>query len=194
MLRIGLTGGIGSGKSLVASVLEQMGYPVFYSDQEAKALYDTHQTLKVELIELIGAGLYDQTGFNKGLLSRAIFENPALKGKIESLVHPKVRAAFEEWAAKQSTELVFNEAAILFETGAYLQFDATILVSAPVELRLQRVVSRDGLSIQEIEKRIQTQWPDEQKKLLADFIIENDGRAILKQIESIVVELLKDKN
>lgn len=194
MLRIGLTGGIGSGKSLVASVLEQMGYPVFYSDQEAKALYDTHQTLKAELIELIGAGLYNQTGFNKGLLSRAIFENPALKGKIESLVHPKVRAAFEEWAAKQSTELVFNEAAILFETGAYLQFDATILVSAPVELRLQRVVSRDGLSIQEIEKRIQTQWPDEQKKLLADFIIENDGRAILKQIESIVVELLKDKN
>ncbi len=194
MLRIGLTGGIGSGKSMVASILEHMGYPVFYSDLEAKALYDTHQTLKAELIELIGAGLYDQTGFNKGLLSRAIFENPALKEKIESLVHPKVRAAFEEWAAKQSTELVFNEAAILFETGAYLQFDATILVSASVELRLQRVVSRDGLSIQEIEKRIQTQWSDEQKKLLADFIIENDGRAILKQIESIVVELLKDKN
>ena len=78
MLRIGLTGGIGSGKSLVASVLEQMGYPVFYSDQEAKALYDTHQTLKAELIELIGAGLYNQTGFNKGLLSRAIFENADL--------------------------------------------------------------------------------------------------------------------
>jgi dephospho-CoA kinase len=189
MLRIGLTGGIGSGKSLVASVLEQMGYPVFYSDQEAKALYDTHQTLKAELIELIGAGLYNQTGFNKGLLSRAIFENPALKGKIESLVHPKVRAAFDQWAAKQSTELVFNEAAILFETGAYLQFDATILVSAPVELRLQRVVSRDGLSIQEIEKRIQTQWSDEQKKLLADFIIENDGRAILKQIEVVLLQL-----
>ena len=127
--------------------------------------------------------------FKKDVLIHAIFENPALKEKIESLVHPKVRAAFEEWAAKQSTELVFNEAAILFETGAYLQFDATILVSAPVELRLQRVVSRDGLSIQEIEKRIQTQWPDEQKKLLADFIIENDGRAILKQIEAVLLQL-----
>ncbi len=194
MLRIGLTGGIGSGKSLVASVLEQMGYPVFYSDREAKALYDTHQVLKTELIALIGAELYNPTGFKKDILIQAIFENPALKEKIESLVHPKVRAVFEQWAAQQSTELVFNEAAILFETGAYLQFDATILVSAPVELRLQRVVSRDGLSIQEIEKRIQTQWPDEQKKLLADFIIENDGRAILKQIENILQSLLKNSN
>ena len=193
MLRIGLTGGIGSGKSLVASVLEQMGYPVFYSDREAKALYDTHQVLKSELIALIGTELYDATGFKKALLIEAIFENPALKEKIERLVHPKVRAAFEEWAARQSTELVFNEAAILFETGAYLQFDATILVTAPVELRLQRVVARDGLSIQEIEKRIQTQWPDEQKKLYADFIIENDGRAMLKQIEAILNSLLKDR-
>ena len=193
MLRIGLTGGIGSGKSLVASVLEKMGYPVFYSDREAKALYDTHQVLKSELIALIGAELYDATGFKKDILIHAIFENPALKEKIESLVHPKVRAAFEEWAARQSTELVFNEAAILFETGAYLQFDATILVTAPVELRLQRVAARDGLSIQEIEKRIQTQWPDEQKKLYADFIIENDGRAMLKQIEAILNSLLKDR-
>lgn len=193
MLRIGLTGGIGSGKSLVASVLEKMGYPVFYSDREAKALYDTHQVLKSELIALIGAELYDATGFKKDILIHAIFENPALKEKIESLVHPKVRAAFEEWAAHQNTDLVFNEAAILFETGAYLQFDATILVTAPVELRLQRVVARDGLSVREIEKRIQTQWPDEQKKLYADFIIENDGRAMLKQIEAILNSLLKDR-
>lgn len=194
MLRIGLTGGIGSGKSLVASVLEQMGYPVFYSDLEAKAQYDTHEVLKTELIALIGTELYDATGFKKDLLIEAIFENPALKDKIERLVHPKVRAAFEEWAARQNTELVFNEAAILFETGAYLQFDATILVIAPAELRLQRVVARDGLSIQEIEKRIKTQWPDTQKIKLTDFIIENDGKAILKQIEAIVAELLKVKN
>ena len=191
MLRIGLTGGIGSGKSLVASVLEQMGYPVFYSDREAKALYDTHEVLKTELIALIGTELYDATGFKKDLLIEAIFENPALKEKIERLVHPKVRAAFEEWAAHQNTELVFNEAAILFETGAYVQFDATILVIAPAELRLERVVARDGLSIQEIEKRIKTQWPDSQKINLTDFIIENDGKAILKQIEAIVAELLK---
>ena len=192
MLRIGLTGGIGSGKSLVASVLEKMGYPVFYSDREAKALYDTHQVLKAELIALIGAELYDATGFKKDILIHAIFENPVLKEKIESLVHPKVRAAFEEWVAKQSSKIVFNEAAILFETGAYLTFDATILVTAPVELRLQRVVARDGLSIREIENRMAYQWSDEQKKLLANFIIENDGQAILKQIENILHVLLKD--
>jgi dephospho-CoA kinase len=194
MLRIGLTGGIGSGKSLVASVLEQMGYPVFYSDIEAKALYDTHQVLKTELIALIGAELFDATGFKKDILIEAIFENPALKEKIESLVHPKVRAAFEEWAAQQNTELVFNEAAILFETRAYLQFDATILVTAPVNLRLERVVARDGLSIREIEKRMASQWSDEQKIVHADFIIENDGRAILKQIEKILNSLLKDSD
>ena len=194
MLRIGITGGIGAGKSLIARVLEHMGYPVFYSDREAKALYDTHQVLKSELIALIGNELYDATGFKKDLLIQAIFENPSLKEKIENLLHPKVRAAFEDWAAQQSAELVFNEAAILFETGAYLQFNANILVTAPIELRLQRVVSRDGLSIREIEKRISTQWSDERKIRLADFIIVNDGKAILNQIETIVQELLKGKN
>ena len=194
MLRIGITGGIGAGKSLIARVLEHMGYPVFYSDREAKALYDTHQVLKSELIALIGNELYDATGFKKDILIQAIFENPSLKEKIERLVHPKVRAAFEDWATRQSAELVFNEAAILFETGAYLQFNANILVTAPIELRLQRVVSRDGLSIREIEKRINTQWSDERKIRLADFIIVNDGKAILNQIETIVQELLKGKN
>ncbi|MFM6946585.1 MAG: dephospho-CoA kinase [Flavobacteriales bacterium] len=194
MLRIGITGGIGAGKSLIARVLEHMGYPVFYSDREAKALYDTHQVLKSELIALIGNELYDATGFKKDLLIQAIFENPSLKEKIENLVHPKVRAAFEDWAAQQSAELVFNEAAILFETGAYLHLNANILVTAPIELRLQRVATRDGLSIREIEKRIQVQWSDEQKLRLADYIIVNDGNAILKQIETIVQELLKGKN
>ena len=193
MLRIGITGGIGAGKSLIARVLEHMGYPVFYSDREAKALYDTHQVLKSELIALIGNELYDATGFKKDILIQAIFENPSLKEKIESLVHPKVRAAFEEWAAQQSAELVFNEAAILFETGAYLHLNANILVTAPIKLRLQRVATRDGLSIREIEKRIQVQWSDEQKLKLANFIIVNDGNAILKQIETIVQELLKGK-
>ncbi|MFM8596644.1 MAG: dephospho-CoA kinase [Flavobacteriales bacterium] len=191
MLRIGITGGIGAGKSLIARVLEHMGYPVFYSDQEAKALYDTHQVLKSELTALIGNELYDATGFKKDILIQAIFENPSLKEKIESLVHPKVRAAFEDWATRQNTELVFNEAAILFETGAYLHFNVNILVTAPIELRLQRVIARDGLSIREVEKRISTQWPDKQKIKLADFIIVNDGKAILNQIETIVQALLK---
>lgn len=189
MRRIGLTGGIGAGKSTVARVLQKMGYPVFYSDDEAKLLYDTEPVLKEKLTALFGNELYLSGLFQKNILAEKLFQNPALKEKVSELVHPAVRKKFEDWALQQKATLVFNEAAILIETGAYLNFDATILVVAPIELRKQRVAERDGLPMEQIETRIANQSPDAEKIKLASFVIENDGQALLPQIENIILTL-----
>lgn len=186
MIQIGLTGGIGAGKTSVAKVLEHMGYPVFYSDLEAKNLYDAHPILKEQMIALFGKELYQNGHFQKNILAQQLFQNPILKEKVSELVHPLVRAAFEKWASQQHTNMVFNEAAILFETGAYQQFTATILVVAPEELRIQRVVKRDSLTPKEIRDRMAQQWTDDQKKVLTPYVIENDGRPLLFQIEEIL--------
>jgi len=189
MRHIGLTGGIGSGKSTIAGVLEHMGYPVFYSDQEAKKLYVTHPLLKNELIAILGKESYQNGIFQKHVLATQLFENLALQEKIAALVHPLVRERFNEWAEQQTTDLVFNEAAILFETAAYQQFDATILVIAPLETRIQRVQARDNLSREEILSRVANQWPDAKKMGLTPYIIQNDGQPLLQQIEEVLIQL-----
>lgn len=189
MIQIGLTGGIGAGKTSVAKVLEHMGYPVFYSDLEAKKLYDDHPILKEQMIALFGNELYQNGHFQKNILAQQLFQNPILKEKVSELVHPLVRQAFEQWASQQHTNMVFNEAAILFETGAYQQFTATILVVAPEDLRIQRVISRDQLTEQEVRNRINQQWTDAQKKVLTPYVIENDGRPLLYQMEAIIDQI-----
>jgi dephospho-CoA kinase len=189
MIQIGLTGGIGAGKTSVAKVLEHMGYPVFYSDLEAKKLYDDHPILKEQMIALFGNELYQNGHFQKNILAQQLFQNPILKKKVSELVHPLVREAFEQWASQQHTNMVFNEAAILFETGAYQQFTATILVVAPEDLRIQRVISRDQLTEQEVRNRINQQWTDAQKKALTPYVIENDGRPLLIQIEACLAAI-----
>jgi dephospho-CoA kinase len=189
MIQIGLTGGIGAGKTSVAKVLEHMGYPVFYSDTEAKKLYDDHPILKEQMIALFGNELYQNGHFQKNILAQQLFQNPILKEKVSELVHPLVREAFEQWASQQHTNMVFNEAAILFETGAYQQFTATILVVAPEDLRIQRVISRDQLTEQEVRNRINQQWTDAQKKALTPYVIENDGRPLLIQIEACIAAI-----
>jgi dephospho-CoA kinase len=189
MRHIGLSGGIGSGKSTVAKALEHMGYPVFYSDEEAKKLYATHPSLKNELIALLGKESYQNGAFQKHLLATKLFENPDLKEQIAALVHPLVRERFNKWALQQTTDLVFNEAAILFETGAYKLFSATILVVAPLETRIQRVQKRDGLSREAVLSRIENQWADSEKINLTPYVIINDGQPLLQQIEDIIAQL-----
>jgi dephospho-CoA kinase len=189
MLQIGLSGGIGSGKSTVAKVLEKMAYPVFYSDQVAKNLYDEHPELKRHLVNLLGPEVYRDGHLNKIFLAQLLFSNAELKAQVTALVHPLVRSAFESWAQQQTTDLVFNEAAILFETGAYRQFDATILVVAPLEIRIERVQKRDSLSREEVLRRIANQWPDSKKMNLSTYIITNDGQPLLQQIEDVISKL-----
>ena len=191
MKRIGLTGGIGSGKSYIAGVLEKMGYPVYYSDERAKLLTDTHPEIRTGLISRFGDQIYSEGILNKKELAARIFNSDPDRIFVNQLIHPVVRADFDRWCAEQNTALVFNEAAILFETGAYQQFDATVLVIAPNELRIQRIMERDRCTVAQAEARMKSQWSDEQKIPLATCIVMNDGKSpLLSQLEHVVTTLL----
>lgn len=190
MLKVGLTGGIGSGKTTVSKILESLGYTVFNSDLEAKIISDTHPEVRKELSALCGEEIYNEEGLNRPLLAQQIFSNEELRQKVNEIIHPRVRLAFDQRCETETKNLIFNEAAILIETGAYKQFDFLILVTAPQEIRAQRVSERDGVSIANVKKRMNIQWDDEKKKKYADFIIVNDNESpVLVQVEKIVAQL-----
>ena len=190
MKKIGLTGGIGSGKTSIAKILEAMSYPIYYSDLRAKFLSDEHPVIRQGLIALLGEESYVDGTLNRVYVSDCIFSNPDLRLKVNEIIHPIVRKDFDDWSAQQTSTLIFNEAAILFETGAYQQFDAVLLVCAPIDVRIQRVMMRDHCSKASVEQRIQSQWTDEQKRSLTDFCVENDGKQpVLKQLEKVLSEL-----
>ena len=190
MKRIGLTGGIGSGKSYIAGVLEKMGYPVYYSDEQAKVLTDTHPEIRAGLIYRFGTSIYSEGILNRKELAAHIFNSEPDRVFVNQLIHPVVRDDFDRWCAEQHTALVFNEAAILFETGAYQQFDATVLVIAPHELRIQRIMERDRCTVEQAEARMKSQWSDEQKIPLATALITNNEQGgVLTQLEELIVSL-----
>ncbi len=187
MRKIGLTGGIGSGKSTVAKVLETMFFPVFYSDACAKQLLENHPDIRYELINLLGNDVYQNEHLNKVFLAQHIFSDQTLREQVNAIIHPRVRMAFSEWANQQDCTLVFNEAAILFESGSYKQLDATILVIAPEDLKINRVMQRDQVTEDAVRNRMHSQWDDKQKMALADFVIENDEKKpLLIQIEELI--------
>ena len=190
MKRIGLTGGIGSGKSYIAGVLEKMGYPVYYSDEQAKVLTDTHPEIRAGLISRFGTSIYSGEILNRKELAAHIFKSEPDRIFVNQLIHPVVRADFDRWCAEQHTALVFNEAAILFETGAYQQFDATVLVIAPHELRMQRIIERDRCTVEQAAARMKSQWSDEQKIPLATVVITSNGELpLVSQIERAILTL-----
>ena len=190
MKKIGLTGGIGSGKTSIAQIIAAMSYPVYYSDQRAKFLSDENPAIRNGLFDLFGDEAYIDGTLNRVFVSERIFSNPDLRLKVNEIIHPIVRKDFDDWAAEQTSSLIFNEAAILFETGAYQQFDAVLLVCAPEAVRIQRVMLRDHCSKESVEERIQSQWTDAQKRSLTKYCVENDGRQpILIQLEKILKEL-----
>lgn len=191
MKKIGITGGIGSGKSFIATIIERMGYPVYYSDVRSKELTNSHPIIRQGLIDLVGENVFFGGELDKKVLATAIFSNDALRLKVNQLIHPIVRQDFEDWANAQKSNLIFNEAAILFETGAYRNFDATILVYAPEELRLQRVLKRDIITKEEVLARMNNQLKDEEKRKMTPFQILNDGESpLLIQIENILEQIV----
>jgi dephospho-CoA kinase len=191
MKRIGLTGGIGSGKSFIAQIIEHMGYPVYYSDARAKELTKSNPTIKMGLISLFGEEVYEGNQLNSELIASKIFNDDELRTTVNELIHPIVRADFENWALNQHSALVFNEAAILFEMGSYQNFDATILVCAPTELKIARVMKRENCSREAVMERMNKQWSDEEKLKLADYSILNDDETpVLIQLEAVINELL----
>lgn len=192
MFKVGITGGIGAGKSLICSILERMGYPVFYSDIEAKKIIISNPQVRIDLIELFGIQIFKDHQLDRNLLANVLFSDSTLIEKMNAIVHPKVREEFENWALSQDSQLVFNEAAILFETGSYKNFDATILVTAPLEIRLSRVINRDNSIRADVQKRIDNQWSDEQKVILSTYRIQNDDiQSVLDQLDEVLNELIR---
>jgi len=188
--KIGITGGIGAGKSIVAGIITVMGYPVYFSDIRAKELTLSDPEIRNGLIDLFGQEIYEHGSLNREKLA-VIFQDDVLRLKVNELIHPVVRRDFESWVSSQHSSMVFNEAAILFETGSYKRMDATILVTAPEDIRLKRVVSRDNASAEAVISRMEKQWEDEQKIPLADFVIQNDDKTpVLAQVEEVISKLL----
>lgn len=170
---VGLTGGMGSGKTTVAKMFSELGVPVYIADDEAKKLTNSSKVIRRKLIQLLGDQAYIDGSLNRKYVADKIFTDKALLNSVNAIIHPKVAAHFKKWALRQKTNYVIKEAAILFENGGYKECDVVILVTAPKDLRLQRVIKRDNATRGEIEQRMGNQWSDSKKKKLADIIIEN---------------------
>ena len=181
MLKIGITGNIGSGKTTVSKVFELLGTPVFYADDEAKKVMTTDGILIGEIKSTFGEQAYFDNGeLNRKHIASIVFNNEEELKKLNNLVHPAVFRAFSAWAENhKNTPYVLKEAALLFESGSYKMCDYNITVNAPLETRIQRVIQRDGLSRQEIERRELNQLPEEKKVQLADYVINNDGTKLV---------------
>ncbi len=180
MIRVGITGNIGSGKTLSSMVFNKLGIPVFEADQQAKALY-MEQEIKAKMSVRFGDQIYFSNGqLNKKKLADILFNDPKAVSFVNNLIHPAVRQKFSSWVDQQTNcPYILYEAAILFETGYYKQLDYNILVVAPAEIRIKRVMERDHVGLDAVKKRMQYQWSDEQKKELSDFIIKNDNENLL---------------
>ncbi|WP_343634346.1 dephospho-CoA kinase [Fluviicola sp.] len=176
---IGITGGIGSGKSLVSKILQLMGYPVYSSDQRAKDIMHEDQALIAGLKELFGEEAYVGPNLNRPYIAAQIFKDDSKRTAMNNLVHPAVRKDFRQWVESQKSPLLFQESALLFETGNYKSFDAVILVSAPEKIRMERVKERDQLTDEQVQSRFNAQMPEEEKMKLTGLVIHNDGNQLL---------------
>lgn len=194
MVRIGLTGGIGCGKSYVARLLEKRGIPVYDSDSEAKRLSDSSVDIRNRLIALTGIGnLYADGMLNRKLLAEYLFESKENARAVENIIHPVVKADFINWAANQKASISAIESAILFESGFTDVVDYIVVVDAPMELRIDRCVNRDSTTKERVLERIAAQMSQEEKCALADFVIFNDNVSDLdKQIDALL-EFLTNK-
>lgn len=170
---VGLTGGIGSGKTTVAKLFGELGIPVYNSDMEAKKLTNTSKAIREELIDLLGNETYKNGSLDRKFMADKIFNDKNLLLKVNAIIHPRVAEHFKKWVSQQKSKYVIKEAAILFESGSNAYCDVVILVTAPKEERISRVMKRDQVSREEVEARISNQWPDEKKMELSDYVIEN---------------------
>lgn len=186
---IGITGGIGSGKSYVCRILRQQGFPVYFCDDHARALMTEDEALKSSIIQLVGEDAYFPDGtINKAVIASFLYENEDNQAKLNALVHPKVKIDFKNWAAIQVSEYIFMESAILFETGFNEMVDKTILVYSREEIRVSRVIQRDKITRIEAFRRMRMQMPESEKMKLADYVIINNGKDnINKQLENIQI-------
>jgi dephospho-CoA kinase len=181
MLKVGVTGGIGSGKTTVCKVFELLGIPVFYADDVAKSIMHTDQVLKTAILNTFGERAYTKEGtLNRSYISSLVFNNNPELEKLNSLVHPAVFRAFDNWLLEQKdAPYVIKEAALLYESDSYKMCDESILVIAPTETKISRVKVRDGISDEDVKLRMNRQFSDEVKIKFADHILNNDEKQLI---------------
>ena len=189
---LAITGGIGSGKSIISHCLRIMGIPVYDCDYEAKQLNNTHPDIRKALCSLIGNHVYQSDGLlNKSVLASFLFESPSHAEQINAIIHPIVKQHFTQWKEHQHSTWIGIESAILYESGFESLADKVVTVSTPEEVRIQRAVLRDHSSSEAIQRRIACQISDEERCNRAQYTIYNDGnRAVLPQILDILANLL----
>lgn len=190
---VGLTGGIGSGKSTVCKIFEVLNVPVFYADQEAKALYESSQVIEA-ITNILGKYILNTEGkIDRKKMAASVFEDSEKLLQIQQLIHPLVKKRFEEWSELFQKEALYciREAAILIESGAYKDCDKIIVVTAPEKLRIQRVIKRENCSEQEVKSRMAHQMREEERLKYADFVINNDGHhPLIRQVIQIHHQIL----
>jgi len=193
MIIVGLTGGIGSGKTTIGKYFGAFGIPIYIADREAKALMNRSKVIKRKLIELFGTSAYEDGKLNRPYLASKIFSDNQLLSSMNAIVHPKVASHFKRWLKKQDAPYVIKEAAIIFENNLESQYHYIITVIADEDLRLERVMKRDNVSKKKVESIIKNQLPDDVKIEKSDFIIENNDIDIAKkQAEAIHSTILKN--
>ncbi|CAA7390297.1 dephospho-CoA kinase [Chryseobacterium fistulae] len=172
---IGLTGGIGSGKTTVAHFIEEFGFPVYYSDDRAKTIVNDNEDVKIKIKDLLGEQAYDENGlYNRKFVAEKVFNNQNLLQKLNEIIHPAVRIDFEEWIKKQTKYLVFKETALLFELKLNKDCYKSLLVTAEDNIRIKRVMDRDDKTYREVQTIMEKQMPEKDKIKLADCIIYNN--------------------
>lgn len=192
---VGLTGGIGSGKSTVASIFSFLGAPVYEADVHSKKIIDTDKELQAKLVEVLGSDVLKDGRVDRPKMASLIFENKDLLKEVNGLIHPAVAKHFADWTAQQTYPYVIKEAAILFESGSYKQCDRVIVVAAPREMRVERVMKRNGMSREDVLSRMDNQWPEEQKLEKANYIVNNDfTESVIKQVIQIHEDIICQSN
>lgn len=194
MIKIGITGGMGSGKSTVAKVFEVLGIPVYYADDAAKKLMNEDEALKEKLIAVFGKEIYQDGILNRPHLSGLVFNNPEKLAQLNSIVHPATIADAESWMQQQHSPYAIKEAAILFESGANKYVDKVIGVYAPIQLRINRVIQRDNSTEEAVTARMNRQMEEDKKMNLCDYVITNDEQElVIPQVLKIHELLMKQK-
>jgi len=192
LIRVGITGGIGSGKSTVAKIFAVLGIPVYYADDVARRLMNEHPLIRQQIIEHFGEESYSDNKLNRSFLAKQVFNNEKKLALLNSIVHPVTIGDGVEWMRKQTTAYAIKEAALIFESGSQRDLDFVIGVFAPVHLRIKRVMDRDGIKREDVQKRMLNQINEEIKMKLCDYVVINDEQQlIVPQVLSLHEKLMQ---
>jgi len=180
MLKIGITGGIGAGKSVVCKILSEWGIPIFYADSRAKIIIDTDKSVKQKIQNIFGKYVFNLSGtLNNENLAKIVFNDKTSLEKLNKIVHPLVKEDFQKWAEGQNSPYVVEEAAILFESGSYRMMDKTIMIYCEKEIRIERIIKRNRFTREKIERIMSNQMDDEEKCKKADYVVLNNEKTLL---------------